>query len=212
MSLYKVVRDDYTDIYSGTFSYRGKYPRKFVHPSPDRKNKSACGAGLHACFKVESVMSFAASMWPLRLLEVEGHDEIARDDTKARFAAITVQRELPIAQAFGPNGKEVVTFISGLKEIKWFRPEKKPRKDVVERRMVAHLSALKKFKCPQKFEIEFTGDVDVAWDAARDAAHIVSADLLDFPNPWTPLMDLYRMGLWPAALTKQGKFIVWVPG
>ena len=53
---------------------------------------------------------------------------------------------------------------------------------------------------------EATGET--AWDAIgviglaygvamAEAGYLTVADLLDFPSPWTPMLDIWRMGCWP---------------
>ena len=52
---------------------------------------------------------------------------------------------------------------------------------------------------------------DAVWDAARDAEHTLVADLLDWPSPWEPLLEIWELGYWPVCLQKDGKFLVFKP-
>ena len=55
---------------------------------------------------------------------------------------------------------------------------------------------------------------DAAWAAARAAAsgaqHLVVADIVGWPSPWEPLLDLWRLGCWPIGVVR-GEFVVYVP-
>ena len=55
---------------------------------------------------------------------------------------------------------------------------------------------------------------DAAGDAARSAAWAAEyrtvADLVDWPSPWEPLVDMWRLGCWPVGVVR-GEFVVFVP-
>jgi hypothetical protein len=49
--------------------------------------------------------------------------------------------------------------------------------------------------------------LDAAWDAAKDAAHMVSG----LPrNPWAPLIELWALGCAPVGVIDD-EFVVYVP-
>ena len=49
-----------------------------------------------------------------------------------------------------------------------------------------------------------------AWAAAFEARYLMVADLLDWPSPWEPLLDIWRLGCWPIGVVS-GEFVVFVP-
>jgi hypothetical protein len=49
-----------------------------------------------------------------------------------------------------------------------------------------------------------------AWAAASGAQHLVVADIVGWPSPWEPLLDLWRLGCWPIGVAR-GEFVVYVP-
>lgn len=53
-------------------------------------------------------------------------------------------------------------------------------------------------------------DAEGAWNAAHAAAHIVIADELDFPNPFAPLMRVWKAGYWPIGMVRD-EFVVYEP-
>jgi hypothetical protein len=216
IELYKVVRGDYTDCYSGTVRY--VVGDTLVHPD---RGRQLCSDGVyHACRKPEQTLKWHNSQWPLRLLKIYTPEVIAEDKglghEKCGVHELAVIEELPISLAFGPNGQKVVDLINRLSGIKWFEPqyEREKVKQLIEK----HLSILEKFGVKQ-VSVKFISDWNAAWNAARNVAwdaawnaawnavHIIAEDLVDFENPAEPLLQVWELGYWPIGVVN-GEFLV----
>lgn len=54
-------------------------------------------------------------------------------------------------------------------------------------------------------------DTEAGQLAKEEAKHLVVADLLDFPSPWAPLLEVWRAGCWPICVPGKRDLLVYVP-
>ncbi len=103
---YKATRPNGTSFHDGVTRWEvGETVKIKVM---DRR-KTMCGKGiLHASDAPGETL--VNGTWPCRLFEVEG-EPIAQGGHKLGFHELTVVRELPAWQVFGPNGEAVVELI-----------------------------------------------------------------------------------------------------
>ncbi|MHB1701340.1 MAG: DUF7666 domain-containing protein, partial [Acidobacteriaceae bacterium] len=160
---YKVIREDYTDCYSGTVRYAvGKTATVDADPNPSLE----CGPGLHAAWTPESAIGYRARHWPVRLLRVEG-EPIYRGDDKMRCAALTVLEERPVAECFGPHGEDVGNLLNSLSTYRWFAPEGDPS-EAIQALVAEHFSRLAPYGATA-LPVRFTDDWSATWSAAWSA-------------------------------------------
>jgi hypothetical protein len=170
LTLFKVVRDDGFDCYTGR-SVRYEVGETFeVSAAPAEHGE--CAEGLHGCYKPEGTLLFRNGQWPVRLLKLtaDESDVVVRGDSKARCRKVAVTEELPIHVAFGTNGEAVLTFINSLKTWKWLQSDRSQDRAAITSAQ-EHMRRLSVygFKPVERVEIkEMT--MAAAWDAARAAA------------------------------------------
>ena len=110
---YKATRVDGTDFHSGTVLYvkwKGVRPKKAEY-------RQICGPGYLHASDVPTETLIGGS-WPCRLFEVTGKPDAGFDDNhphKGGFKQLTVKRELPAHQVFGPQGEELVEFFEAVR-------------------------------------------------------------------------------------------------
>ena len=111
--MYKLIRPDGTDFYSGTINYIeniGKIVRvEDYDPSP-----CCCGRGIHASRNPLTPFSMNAKI-PCRVVEVKGIGLLGRDPKKSRYKAVNVIREITdLDTLFGFRYSEAVNPINPL--------------------------------------------------------------------------------------------------
>jgi len=115
---------------------------------------------------------------------------------------------------YGERNEQVNAKLQQISNIKWFKPQQENRVKVAAL-VQEHLKRLHRFGSVDSAAVVFTNDLDAARaaarDAARDAAYTSVADLLDWPSPWEPLLEIYELGYWPVCLQNNGKFLVYEP-
>jgi len=177
---YKIVRDDYTDCRSGTVQY--EVGREAACPNPAPAEAGLCKAGLHIARTEQAGLASRGHHWPLRLLRVSAapEDIIIEGDDKWRVRRLRVEEELPLAQAFGPQGQQVLEFIAALPGHPWLAPPAHDRARV-EALIAEHLWRLEPYGA-QPVPVQWVSSRaaaraaaldaarDAAWDAAGDAA------------------------------------------
>ena len=229
--LYKVVRSDMTSCHDPEFKYVLGQPAT----DPNYDGKSSCGNGLHACYTPEATLQYRNGVWPVRLFEaIAGTDCVEVDADKCKSRELTLVEELPVGIAFGPAGARVAEKLDQISRIQWLKPKTENRAKVAAL-VQEHLKRLSKFGGPDSAAVVFAKDAaaardaawaaawaaawDAAWAAARDAAwaaawdaeYSLVSDLVDWPSPWEPLIEIYELGYWPVCLKKDGKFLVYEP-
>jgi len=175
---YKIVRDDYTDCRSGTVQY--EVGREAACPNPAPAEAGLCKAGLHIARMEQAGLASRGHHWPLRLLRVSAalEDIIIEGDDKWRVRRLRAEEELPLAQAFGPQGEQVVEFIAALPGHPWLAPPAHDRARV-EALVAEHLRRLEPYGA-QPVPVQWVSSRavagDAAWDAAGDAARAAAWD------------------------------------
>ena len=120
MTYFKAVRPDGTDFYSGTVQWaptQGEIPEGGIvvtHPTSMAWEEDH---STHLCASAAPADCTGFS-WPCRLLEVEPVGEVYHHAGSKRSAlSWRVVRELPAAEAFGPQGAAVVALLDGLERL-----------------------------------------------------------------------------------------------
>jgi len=224
ITVYKLVRNDYTDCYTGKVKYSVGSTRTHQNPK-----ETLCQSGIiHACHKPEQTLAWRNDQWPVRLLKATTPKIIAEERDKIGAHELTIVEELPISFAFGPNGQKVADFINRLSNIKWFEPQNERGK--VEQLVTKHLQIIERFGAKQG-PVKFTNDItvaraaawatarDAAWDAAgaiardaardaaREAARDVARDIawdVAWDVAWDAARDAARDAVWAIARTVAG--------
>src|SRR5271169_5962752 len=104
MKAYKIVKDDYTDYYTGKTRY--VVGEKLVHPDPDRSS-DICSRGYHVSDQPWLAAKYNR-IGRLLLVEVEAKNILAKDVDKMRVSELTVIKELNKYEIYGPNWKKVL--------------------------------------------------------------------------------------------------------
>ena len=147
---YKAVRVDGTDFYSGAVRWApesGDIPAGFLvtHPTSTVWGRDHA---THLCASTAAT-DCTGFRWPCRLLKVQPVGEIhEHDGCKVSALSWRVVRELPAAQALGPQGQAVAALIDGI--------------SLLDAESLARLADAR--------DAVWFADLDAAWDAARDAA------------------------------------------
>ena len=217
--LYKIVRENYTDCYSGTLRF--DVGATVMAPKCDPATPDVCGRGIHACFRPMDTLQYAnhnTTQINGHLLIVEPVEPICDNGEKMRSKGVAVLEEVSLSLAYGPCGEDVVGFLRSLKDVLWFKPVAPISISVLQEHINCHTERLRPYgytKSPtlrieRNFDAAWVAARDAAWDAARDAAYRVVADKMPTPNPFSPLMQIWKLGCWPICVNK-GQFIVYVP-
>ena len=183
MTYYKATRPDGTSFYDSTTRWQvGGIVR---HPSP-HLSLGLCSAGvLHISDTPGEVL--VGGSWPCRLFEVEPRGELVSDDShKHGCAAVKVVRELPAAQALGPNGEAVAALIERCKTITYEQAHQ----------LYAAWDAAWAAAWDAAWDAAWGAARAAARDAARDAARaLIVRDLITpaqfdlLYNPWKSVME-----------------------
>ena len=192
---YKATRPNGTSFHDGVTRWEvGETVKIKVM---DRR-KTMCGKGiLHASDAPGETL--VNGTWPCRLFEVEG-EPIAQGGHKLGFHELTVVRELPAWQVFGPNGEAVVELIE--QAARMTEDEVARMNDPYAARDAARDAAWNASHAAwyaARYAARDTARV-AAWNAARDAARYAAAALVvrdliseeDFQilyRPWASVME-----------------------
>ena len=132
--------------------------------------------------------------------------------------------------------KDLNAYIDRLKNIKWFKPDPLLKKETVDTKVKAALSAFGVTASIEYKSLKTSSDYNTAWDAARGAARDAAwdaawgaawdaardaawgaADLLathtqtyKLNTPFLKLVDIWELGLYPVGVVN-GVFIVYSP-
>jgi len=197
---YKIVRDDYTDCRSGTVQY--EVGREAACPNPAPAEAGLCKAGLHIARTEQAGLASRGHHWPLRLLRVSAapEDIIIEGDDKWRVRRLRVEEELPLAQAFGPQGQQVLEFIAALPGHPWLAPPAHDRARV-EALIAEHLWRLEPYGAqpvPVQWVSSRAAARAAALDAARDAAWDAAGDAAG-DAAWAAAQGVVWAAAWAAA-------------
>ena len=205
MIAYKFTRPDGTDHKTGKVSYRAHLGKELVHPEPCIANGKPCATtktgGYHLARTIKDAWTYGKPGAVFRC-SCRKADILGEDETKVRVRALRVLKELPVHEAYGPNGKAVLAFIDSLKDVPWF----------------AHVG--KPYKKPSWAEKVETVDSCLAADsAAHSAAHSAACSAARLAacseaeimggitdGYFSHLMEVYRDGHYPASF--DGKTLV----
>ena len=185
-TFYKAVRPNGASFYDPDFRWLPEgwvsgdpIPADWVvkHPNPGRRIGEGSEARASEYLSITTVPTDCMGFrWPCVLLEVEAVGRACLDDgylNKRRVRAARVIRELPAHEAFGPQGREVVS--------------------ILER--TGRLTAKEVERFPAARNAAWGAARNAAWDAARDAAvatltrDLISAEQYDvLMAPWRAAM------------------------
>ena len=172
--LYKIVRENYTDCYSGTLRF--DVGATVMAPKCDPATPDVCGRGIHACFRPMDTLQYAnhnTTQINGHLLIVEPVEPICDNGEKMRSKGVAVLEEVSLSLAYGPCGEDVVGFLRSLKDVSWLKPVAPISISVLQEHINCHTERLRPYgytKSPTlRIERNFDAARDAAWDAARDA-------------------------------------------
>ena len=208
MKAYKIVKDDYTDFYTGKVKY--EIGQTLIHPDPEHSD-APCGRGFHISTYPWQAVAFNK---PGRLLEVSYLKEhvLAHDDQKMRVSELYIIRECNKHQIFGPNWKKIVKKIDRVAKKKFYFKATKPCpkrllneaikrfKPFSKKTLTAQSIPFKSWAAARDAARDVAGAAamvaarDAARDAAWDAAWDVVFDKMQSPNPFESLINIWLKG------------------
>ena len=168
MEGWKFTKANGTDHYSGKVNYRKYIGKELIHPCPNTSSKNACGEGFHLGKTLRGAGEYGVPDAIFRCSYTR-KDVLGEDKHKVRVSRLKVLSEEPVWKGYGPWGKQYLSFLDSLKDIKWFenvgKPYKKPEwaKKI---KMVDSWAAARAAARAAAWDAAWA----VAWAAARDAA------------------------------------------
>jgi len=208
-------------------------------------------------------------LWPVRIFEGQILGDFESDDDLLVFKKVFIEKELPLADAFGPNGQKILEQINRLLSIDFGKPG--ATHEEIGNLVNKHLEILSRFGRVPKVTLEVIDDLGVAedisdkvknsrawsraitatyesvkgdndrkraykmasgatWDilaerywmrsgmiirllmdSCSSVEYLSAEDLVDFRNPWEPLVKIWEMGRVPLGIVGK-KFFVYEKG
>lgn len=177
-TFYKATRVDQTDFRTGTILYE---PGKRVRPHPADRRR-ICGPGyLHAAdVPTETLLG---GEWPCRLFEVTGKPVVGFDSQhphKGGFKQLTVERELPAHEVFGPQGAELVEFFGAVRALDYEQAKRLHAawNAACSAARIAAWNAARFAARNAAWNAAWAAACSAAWDAALDAARDAALAIL----------------------------------
>jgi hypothetical protein len=214
---YKCTRADGTDHRTGTISCAAALasgqPVEVLDAAP--ANGKVCGHGLHVSPTPRKTIQFADRNYrPWRYFEVAvpTEDIIESDDQKSRVRRLRVEKELFLADVFGPDFarriEQVKTEAASWKEIPWVKPPRPVTDEELETLFRQWHTAITPWprdgrQLPLAFKVVRTRKAAAA--AAAAAAGAADAGAIYRTLPWwwrwyvRPSPVLYRHARWTLA-------------
>jgi len=194
MEGWKFTKANGTDHYSGKVNYRKYIGKELIHPCPNTSSKNACGEGFHLGKTLRGAGEYGVPDAIFRCSYTR-KDVLGEDKHKVRVSRLKVLSEEPVWKGYGPWGKQYLSFLDSLKDIKWFenvgKPYKKPE-------------WAKKMKMVDSWAVAWDAAGAVAWDAAWDAAGDAAGGAAETMGGikdgyFSKLMEVYRAGHYPCS-------------
>jgi len=204
-------------------------------------------------------------LWPVRIFEGQILGDFERDDDLLVFKKVFIEKELPLADAFGPNGQKILEQINRLLSIDFDKPG--ATHEEISNLVNKHLEILSRFGRVPRVTLEIVDNLGIAedildrvknsrawsravtamnesvkgnndrkraykmasgatWDILAERywmrsdmvirllidncnsiAHLSVEDLVDFQNPWEPLVKIWEMGRFPLGIVGKKFFV-----
>jgi len=184
--MYKLVRPDGYDFYSGTINYADNVGKIIREADFDAKEKGVCGKGLHASRNPNDC--FINAKIPCRAFRVDGIQKIAGDRYKSRYQALKIHEEIMDLDAlFGWRYTEAANPLNPLS-----MPPPEIRQE--------HIDCLIKWASVRASVGDSVGDSVWAYVGSMFPTITSWEYIKSSPGdyPYQPCMDLWKCGIIPS--------------
>ena len=182
MEGWKFTKANGTDHYSGKVNYRKYIGKELIHPCPNTSSKNACGEGFHLGKTLRGAGEYGVPDAIFRCSYTR-KDVLGEDKHKVRVSRLKVLSEEPVWKGYGPWGKQYLSFLDSLKDIKWFENVGKPYKKPEWAKKIKMVDSRNAVRNAARYAARYAAwnptlytTQDAARDAAGDAAGAAAGD------------------------------------